>query len=188
MFVDQAELMMKGEEGKAGPARKYEGLKIARDANDDYLGEFLDFEIRKIGEHFKAAKMGCTQQCSLCGAICEEKKGHEIKHGHETKHLSRNHFFPGLLGTFIYFQTIENGVAREVKLLIDDKSCMEMQPWMIDSGPKGFVGWLNTKSEGVKFLCCDNEIGSFTDVIQKKYLWEIASSNISAKADIKKIL
>ena len=59
---------------------------------------------------------------------------------------------------------------------------------MIDSGTKGFNGWLNTKSEGVKFLCCDNEIGSFTDVIQKKYRWAIASSNTSASGDIRKIL
>jgi len=30
MFVDQAELMMKGEEEKAGTERKIQGLKIAR--------------------------------------------------------------------------------------------------------------------------------------------------------------
>lgn len=115
--------------------------------------------------------MGCTEQCPLCGAICIEKKGHV------NLHRNPNHFFPGLLGTFIYFQTVENGVAREVKLLIDDKSCVEMERWMNDSGAKGFDGWLNTKSEGVKFLCCDNEIGSFIDVIKKKYCWEIPYSN-----------
>ena len=49
MFVDYAELMMKGEEEKAGTRRKYEGLKIARGMEDDYLGEFLDLEIRQIG-------------------------------------------------------------------------------------------------------------------------------------------
>ena len=49
MFVDYAELMMKGEEEKAGTALKYEGLKIARGQEDDYLGEFHDLEIRQIG-------------------------------------------------------------------------------------------------------------------------------------------
>lgn len=75
--------------------------------NNDNLGEFCDFEIRYIGEHFKKEKMGCTKQCPLCGAICKENSNAD-----HSLHNTAPHFFPGLLGTFIYIQTVENDVAK----------------------------------------------------------------------------
>lgn len=62
---------------------------------------------------------------------------------------------------------------------------------MKDIERKGFNGWkdwLNTNSTGVKFLCSDNEIGSFSDVYEKKYKWRLSESQSMSANNIKMIL